>query len=55
MIIKLLGTEKDKDKGFYALMINGSTFSNELHVFQGIDKKQLKALKKTKCPYEVLV
>ena len=40
MIIKLLGSKKDKDKGFYTLMINGGMFSDELNVFQGIDKKQ---------------
>ena len=52
--IKLFGTKKEKAEGFYALLINGSTFSDELNVWQGIDKYQLRALKKTKCPYEVV-
>ncbi|KKN65121.1 hypothetical protein LCGC14_0485090 [marine sediment metagenome] len=51
--IRITGDQKNKEKGFYLLMIDGDTYSNKLWEFV-IDERSLEVLNKNKIGYVVV-
>ena len=51
--VKLNQPIENKTKGFYLLITNGDTFSNEKDIFK-IDKKLIKVLEKNNIDFDIM-